>query len=90
MKESIKEKIEQSYLNELGIDLSADSKSLLLIGRSDEWFVSMETQNKVKQAAIIQAIIEKYFSASYRYYFMKLENEMMVWIIQPKSDEKNQ
>ena len=74
---------DQQQLDELEIDLSIDNDLLLLVGRCDDWFVSMNVKEKAKQSAIIQTIAHKFLSPKLRYEFVKLNNAVLVWMIQP-------
>jgi len=76
--------ISQNQLDELGINLVENDELLLLIGRTDNWFLSRKSNDKAKQSAIIQAITQSFFSTVLKYAYLQLDNSIMVWLIQPQ------
>lgn len=79
----------QEQLDELGINLIANDELLILIGRSDDWFVSSQATDKAKQFAVIQAITESFFFPVLKYACLLLDNSILVWIIQPQKESQD-
>jgi len=78
--------ISQEQLDDLGINLIAKDELLILIGRSDDWFLSKQATDKAKQSAIVQAITQDFFFPVLKYAYVKQDNGILVWIIQPQKN----
>ena len=72
----------QPELDSLGIALRVDQKSLLLLGRFDDWFDSATVQERAMRTTTLQAIADATLTVKIRPAFLTLENGMLVWIIQ--------
>ncbi|MCM8711522.1 helix-turn-helix domain-containing protein [Clostridium sp. SYSU_GA19001] len=79
--------ISQEQLDELNINLCENDEILILMGRFDNWFLQRQAKDKMKQYAIIEAIIENFFSPFLNYAYIQLDNSIMVWMIQPKKQK---
>ena len=96
-REYLQEKLEGRYsaqifqkdLDDLGINLMARDDLLILIGRSDDWFLTKQATDQAKQAAVIQAIMQSYFFPVIKYAFLKLDNGILLWCIQPQMDSRD-
>lgn len=76
--------IEQEQLDDLGINLLVKDELLLLIGRSDDWFLSRQAADRANQTAVIQTIVQSFFFPVVKFTQLKFDSSILVWIIQPQ------
>ena len=79
----------QEDMDDLGINLIAEDELLIIIGRSDDWFLSKQATDKARQSAAIQAITQSYFLPVIKYAYVKMDNGVLVWIIQPQKEARD-
>jgi len=70
-------------LESLGIRLDAENKVLALLGRFDDWYRPGKVQARAYRIATLQTIADATLSVRVRQIDLTLENEMLLWLIQP-------
>jgi two-component system response regulator YesN len=81
--------IDQEQLDDLGINLLAQDELLILIGRSDDWFLSRQATDRARQSAVIQTVAQSFFFPVVKYAYLKYDSSILVWIIQPQKDARD-